>query len=491
MNYTDITGNWQNEFGSILIINYVDVTTGIFSGTYSSHTGATGNYYVVGVTDFMPDPAINSQTISFSISWRSYSSPPTPPQLGDNWVSGFAGQLQITPEGTQQIATTYLLQKNSNPADNWGATVVATATFVRTNIYPKLTETSAIISFPFQKGILSENGATPWYTKVGIGTPAQYLKLMIDTGTDNTWVTSSQCTTQACLAHATFNAANSSTFNTLDPNPKIKSFGPWGNMTVIEGQDYFSLTQTNELLENNAVSTSEVMNFEVAIDYDGPQFLALVCDGGIAIPSPFWEAGPNTESLMLQLMKDGKIDYAIASFWYNSSNGVGECLFGAVDYSKFDYQTLRIFTLQEITVAGLGYLWALKLNAFMVNNVAVQAGITSFVLDTGSSIFKANQQMIDALLNAVTLHGQLPISISDPNLMANYPTITLNLCNNYYNLTPQQYFIQLSPNSWTIGIQTLDGMPEGMLLVGSVFLETVYSIFDYENKVIGLATVTI
>ncbi|TAF75258.1 MAG: hypothetical protein EAZ53_06465 [Bacteroidetes bacterium] len=487
MTYIDITGNWENEFGSIFTVQNVDNQTGIFFGTYSSHTGATGSYYVVGVTDFMPDPTTNSQTVSFSISWRSYTSPPVPPQTGDNWVSGFAGQLQIAADGSQQIVTTYLLQKNSNPADNWGATVVATATFKRINTYPKLEELSDVVLFSLQKGILTENGATPWFASVGIGTPSQFLKLMIDTGTDNTWVTSSQCTTQACLAHDTFNAANSSTFNTLDPNPKIKSFGPWGNMTVIEGQDYFSLTQIQSSQKKEGIITSEAMNFENAINYDGPQFLELDCDGGIAIPSPFWEATPNTESLMLQLLKDGKIDYAIASFWYNSSNGVGECLFGAVDYSKFDYQTLRFFTLQEITVTGLGYLWALKLNAFMVNNVAVQAGITSFVLDTGSSIFKANQQMIDALLNAVTLNGQLPISISDPNLMANYPTITLNLCNNYYNLTPQQYFIQLSTTSWTIGIQTLDGMPQGMLLVGSVFLETVYSIFDYENSIIALA----
>lgn len=487
MTYIDITGNWENEFGSVLTVQNVDNQTGIFFGTYSSHTGATGSYYVVGVTDFMPDPTINSQTISFSISWRSYTSPPLPPQTGDNWVSGFAGQIQVNTDGTLQIVTTYLLQKNSNPADNWGATVVATATFKPTNTYPKLGVAENIIAFELQKGVLTQNGATPWFTNLGIGTPTQSLKLMIDTGTDNTWVTSSLCTTDACAAHQTFDAANSSSYTVLDPTPTTKSFGPWGNMIVTVGQDIFNLNQILADKTSQSIYTSEAMNFENAINYDGQQFLELDCDGGIAIPSPFWEATPNTESLLLQLMQDGKIDFAVASFWYNANLGIGQCLFGAVDYSKFDYQTLRIFTLQEITVTGLGYLWALKLNAFMVNNVAVQAGITSFVLDTGSSVFKANQQMIDSLVNAVTLNGQLPITVSDYNQLANYPTITLNLCNNYYNLTPQQYFIPLDANSWTIGIQPLDGMPEGMLLVGSVFLETVYSIFDYENSMIALA----
>lgn len=490
MNYTDVTGNWENEFGSLLTILYVDNSTGVFTGTYSSHTGATGNYYVIGVTDYMPDPTINSQTISFSVSWRSYSSPPTPPKEGDNWVSGFAGQLQINPDGTQQIVSTYLLQKNSNPADNWGATVVATATFKRSNALPKLTVSENVILFSLSKGILTENGATPWVSSVGIGTPAQYLKLMIDSGTDNTWLTSKLCTTQACLAHQSFDSSQSSTYNTIDNTPKVKSFGPWGNMTVTEGEDIFTLFFNDKNGNKSAFCTSEALNFENAINYDGPQFLALDCDGGIAIPSPFWVQTSPTESLLLQLMADGKIDFAVASFWFNNAAGYGECLFGAIDYSKFEPSSLRGYTLEAVTISGLEYLWGIKLTNFLVNNLPVQAGITSFILDTGSSIFKANQQIIDTLINAVTIQGQLPITISDPNLMANYPTITLNFSNNLYQLTPQQYFIQLSPNSWTIGIQTLDGMPEGMLLVGSVFLETVYSIFDFENKMIGLATLS-
>lgn len=127
MNYINLKGKWENEFGSIMDITQTDSKTGIFSGNYQSDTGATGIYYFTGITDIAPDPNTNSQTISFSVSWRSFE--------GDNdeskyWTSAFAGQVQII-DKQQVISTTYLLQKNSPPADNWGATIVASSTFRR------------------------------------------------------------------------------------------------------------------------------------------------------------------------------------------------------------------------------------------------------------------------------------------------------------------------------------------------------------------------
>ena len=44
-----LLGKWINQFGSIMNIEQTD--NGIFTGSYGSHTGATGNYKVVGVYD--------------------------------------------------------------------------------------------------------------------------------------------------------------------------------------------------------------------------------------------------------------------------------------------------------------------------------------------------------------------------------------------------------------------------------------------------------
>ena len=126
MRYVDVSGKWVNEYGSLMDILEVDSATGIFSGTYASTTGASGKYRVTGITDTKPDPKINSQALAFSVSWRDLGGDPA----DANWVSAFSGQIQII-DGKEVMTTTYLLQENTDPQNNWGSTIVDKATFKR------------------------------------------------------------------------------------------------------------------------------------------------------------------------------------------------------------------------------------------------------------------------------------------------------------------------------------------------------------------------
>lgn len=484
MNYIDIKGKWKNEFGSVMDITTVDARTGIFSGTYSSTTGATGTYLVTGLTDIRPSQQPgndNSQTIAFAVSWRDLGGNPD----GEHWVSGFAGQLQIV-DGEQLMSTTYLLQQNSLPANDWGATAVAVANFKRVPELPKCDQ-APHIAFPLERGSLSDNGGTPWTSRMGIGTPPQELRFMIDSGTENTWVTSQQCTTNACLAHGRFDAQRSSSYHELDHDTQHhENFGPWGDMTVVLGADVFTLEHFDGK-QRRKTSTREKMHFEAAIHYTGSQFQLLDSDGGVAIPSPYWTHDSTTEALMLQLLQDGKIGYPLAAFWGDVEQGRGECTFGAIDPSRYDPDTLQFLPLRNPGNVDFDYLWAVELSAFLVAGKPVQAGVTSFILDSGSSYFKGPKDLIDKLVQAVTDNGRLPSYISSAEALREYPVIALQLGTQTYELHPQQYFLKLNDEYWQLGIQMLEGMPEGMLLVGSMFLETVYSIFDYAGMQAGLA----
>lgn len=356
---------------------------------------------------------------------------------------------------------------------------------------PVIGGVNSSIVFRLQLGQISSNGATPWVATVGLGTSPQLLRFMIDTGTDNTWITSAQCTTNACKAHQQFNTANSSSFRMLDPTPVEKSFGPWGTMTVQIGEDLFTLEQFTQNADRLQVTTGERMNFELATHYTGCQFQELVCDGGIAVPSPFWKGDGKTESLLLQLLKDGKISYAVASVGVNKAQGSGEFLFGAVDPTMYQASTLQWLAIENNIPPSLNYLWSIPLTNFLINGSPAQTTISSFVLDTGSSYFKGAKDLIDSLVNQITNNGALPSYVSQASELYNYPTIGLQIGNTTYYLTPQQYFIQLNSEYWEIGIQVLDGMPEGMLLVGSVFLDTVYTIFDYQSRYVGLAALNL
>jgi len=53
---------------------------------------------------------------------------------------------------------------------------------------------------------------TQYFVEVGIGTPAQYFKVVPDTGSSNLWAYSSNCKAIVCKTHNTYNADDSSTF---------------------------------------------------------------------------------------------------------------------------------------------------------------------------------------------------------------------------------------------------------------------------------------
>jgi hypothetical protein len=129
---------------------------------------------------------------------------------------------------------------------------------------------------------------------------------------------------------------------------------------------------------------------------------------------------------------------------------------------------------------GLDYLWAVELDEFKCGEQGVLQNV-QFALDSGSSWFKGNEQLISKLRNAVTKNWRLPAEVEHPDDLEKYPDISLVLQEKIYRLTPEQYFLEIPPggHTWVLGFNVLAGMPDNLLLVGSLFLDTVYSVFYY------------
>jgi hypothetical protein len=124
-----IIGTWVNEYDSTMKIHHAD--DGVFRGRYTSHTGDTGKYKVVGVYDAAP-PAY-AQAISFSISWRSLDAAEGEHEPGDGFdhaASAFSGQIQ--PNGSDLIMPViHVLTSPHKPGDTWQNSLVDKLTFVK------------------------------------------------------------------------------------------------------------------------------------------------------------------------------------------------------------------------------------------------------------------------------------------------------------------------------------------------------------------------
>ena len=338
------------------------------------------------------------------------------------------------------------------------------------------------IRFLLQRPVYEpDNGATPWYTEdIGLGTPPeQKIRFMIDTGTKNTWVTSSLCTSDACKPHNKFNPGASTTYQN-DGTPETISFGAWGSMTVTPSKDLILLPAKDPL----------EVEFDMSTNYTGQQFQELICDGGIAIPSHLPVVSPNSTEILNLLKQKDIIEYTVASFWYNQKTLKGEVIFGGVDLSKINTDTINVVNL--INFPSDLECWLVNLDSMngLFRDGSTQNILTNvaFALDTGSSQFKGDPKFIDAAKKVITNNGQYPEKIVAPASVKDYPYPVLELVMNgiSYKLPPEKYFISVSETEWHLAFHFLADC-ENEFLVGTTFLESICTIFDFDNRCIVLA----
>ena len=80
---------------------------------------------------------------------------------------------------------------------------------------------------------------TQYVGSIGIGTPPQMMNVIFDTGSANLWVTSSECDSDVCGMHASFDHSKSSTYKSNGEDVSVK-FGT-GNIDGYISVDDFHL----------------------------------------------------------------------------------------------------------------------------------------------------------------------------------------------------------------------------------------------------------
>lgn len=337
------------------------------------------------------------------------------------------------------------------------------------------------IVIKLRKGMCSDNGATPWYGFLYIGSEKQKMKMAFDTGTDHSWVTSNRCTTDACLMHQRFDIYLSETYNQISSmyQPKEISFGPWGAMFVSMGQD-------NLILKRKCGKDIEVKNYRLntSEQYDGEQFMDLIWDGAIGIPSI--PSKNDTSELVNELLKDAKAKHKTLYFNYKDKTlhfGKARVPFK----SKLKVVIPMLETMKN--------LWFLRLNEMFVNNhelsckyddgVETKLVDIDFCIDTGSSRFKGDPLIINAIIDAVTYSGRLPLYVTkeDPDFIA-YPELVIFIEGQRFTIEPKHYFEKIAEELYVLAFHPMKGL-DNILLAGSVFLEKYNPVFYFNENMNG------
>lgn len=108
---TDISGKWQNQYGSVMVLA-TNPQTGIVYGNYSSSTGSTGTYAVFGWSNPSPSAGLGTAT-GLVIFWRSIVAGPSDPSW--HWVSGLGGQIVADNVGNTMILNHFMVATDDFP----------------------------------------------------------------------------------------------------------------------------------------------------------------------------------------------------------------------------------------------------------------------------------------------------------------------------------------------------------------------------------------
>jgi len=335
----------------------------------------------------------------------------------------------------------------------------------RTNTYTVVTA-----STPSQTNSMAidEDGTDYFYfTTIQFGSNGKSMYMLVDTGSANTWVIGSGCTSKACTSHNTFGPADSTTLKPTSSNFNLTYgtgtasgmiFNDTVKMAGISLPLSFGLASaTSDDFSTYPMDGILGLGRPISSTMDSPSVMEVV-EATKALPQ-------NLFGISLQRNGDG-------------STG-GEISFGAPDTTKYFGDLLYINTDSN------GSLWEIPIGDTAVNGVNCHFTGKKGIVDSGTSF------MLLPPSDAKTLHDRIPNSVQATDgfhvpCSSSMP-IQITISNTVYNVSSKDYVG--SPidggsmcSSNVIARQTFG--PDQWLL-GDVFLKNVYTVFDFDKNRVG------
>jgi len=320
-----------------------------------------------------------------------------------------------------------------------------------------------------------------YYADIGIGSPAQPFKVVLDTGSSNLWVPSATCPLVdiTCKTHHRYDSKKSSTYKANGTAFEIQ-YGS-GRLSGFLSEDTVTIGTLQVKSQTFAEATEEPgASFAIA-KFDGILGLAFA---GISVDkvTPVW----------YNIISQGLVSDNLFSFWLNRSAGNpaaetgGEFVMGGTDpkhfagpinYVPVTRQDYWQFKMDSVSVAGAG--------------VNVCSGGCQAIADTGTSLLAgptADIKLINKAIGAIPIvHGEY---IIDCNTIPKLPNVDIVLNNVTFTLTPKQYVLEITSQGQTECVSGFFGMdipaPAGPLwILGDVFIGAYTTVFDFGNNRVG------
>lgn len=324
-------------------------------------------------------------------------------------------------------------------------------------------------------GLAIESNDIGYVASIKIGSQNQTFRMLIDSGSADTWVPSTAC--QACgSTHTKLGGSKSDSFRSLATRFSIEyGTGDVSGNLATDNFDIAGLALTNYTF---AVTTQQSSDFaEETVPFDGLMGLARSELSNAGQPTP-----------IDALYKKGKVQAPVMGYLlgrvadgYND----GEVTFGGVDPAKY---TGNITEIDNVSTKGF---WEAAIDSVTVSGTSLGLKGRTAILDTGTTLIVAPQSDADAL------HAKIEGSKSDGQGGYTIPCTTtaqvaLTFGGKEFPIdTRDMLFLPVDADNLTgdcvSAISAGNVGQNNEWLVGATFLKNVYFATNTEANKIGLA----
>lgn len=328
------------------------------------------------------------------------------------------------------------------------------------------------------------NEKVQYILNVSIGTPAQALEVILDTGSSDLWIPSNDsCTSTVPCVSGSFNSELSSTFHELIPHGfQIQYMDGSG-----ANGDFFT-----DVLE---VAGARLTNFTMGLGTDLYNQTGDEAVGVLGISYRAVEAVPSGsfyDNLPYALVNQGIIKSEAYSLWLDDKNQhTGSILFGGIDTAKFigSLEILDILDQDDMiqgfyvnldsvsieTSKGLSILTTEDAPALLDSGTYALLAPTEFFLKLASQFPDASVDEEDEV-----------ITIPCSDLEGEYLSFQFEGSSAAIKVSMSE-FVSSSPNSSDCIVDGIGLSGDNTFTLGDTFLRSAYVVYDLHNAQIGIA----
>jgi saccharopepsin len=207
------------------------------------------------------------------------------------------------------------------------------------------------------------------FSEIELGTPPQSFKVVLDTGSSNLWVPSSECGSIACYLHQKYDSSASSTYKKNGSDFAIQ-YGS-GSLSGFVSQDTLKIGDLKVKGQDFAEATSEPGLAFAFGRFDGILGLGFDTISVNKIVPPFYK-----------MIEQGLLDEPVFAFYLGDANKEGdssEATFGGIDKDHYTGELINIPLRRKA-------YWEVDLDAIALGDDVAELDNTGVILDTGTSL---------------------------------------------------------------------------------------------------------